>query len=147
VVEAVLLYLNTGSLLLGVIQNANYTDVTSQTGSVHAIGVALALLGIVTFALALVIGLLAPSWRAALALPILAVCLALILSYVVGLVYTPTYYRYLPLYALQGPAIASGLTAYWLNLEVLIVVPLACFMFGGLGWVGWVARRAFAGVE
>ena len=143
--EAILLFLNTGVLLLAAFQNQSYNDLHQQPNALQVTIKALSVLGLLSFALPPVLGALARSWRAAVTLPILAVWLALILTVISTLIYTPQYLYYLPSisYALSGTA-NSGLIDYWLNPVDLLVLPFAFLLFGALGWVGFIARRALA---
>jgi hypothetical protein len=87
VIEAILLFLNTGTILLSSIQNSGYANPQQQSGSVNATLVTLSVIGLASFLLPVVIGALARSWRTAVALPILAVWAAAIVT-VVSLFFT-----------------------------------------------------------
>lgn len=132
VVEGVLLFLSTGSIFL-VTGTANYGD----GAGTRVIQAALALAAIASFTLPLVIGMLAPTWRAAVALPMLAVWLGLALAYVAAILRATGIAGAAP----SGFAFVRGLTvgAYWLNLTFVLLALVALALFGALGWIGWAA--------
>jgi len=97
----------------------------------------------VSFVLPVVIGLLAPSWRAAVALPIVATWLALVLFFVAALIFTPpANVRYLPAFN-RYPTVFIG--TYWLSSTLPAAAALAFLLFGALGWAGWAACGGPAG--
>jgi hypothetical protein len=133
VVEGILLFLSTGSLFLAT-GTAVYGD--GKVG-LRVIQAVLALAAIASFTLPLVIGMLARTWRAAVALPMLAVWLGLALTFVAAVLRATGVTGAAP----SGFAFVRGISIgdYWLNLTFMLLALAALVLFGALGWIGWAA--------
>jgi hypothetical protein len=141
IVEGILLFLSTGVTFVeqwpspGALYNGG-----SPTVDWQALAFVLGLAALASFVLPVVIGMLAPSWRSAVALPILATWIALALFFLAALIFkSPASIRYLPAISPFG---FPG--AYWLSYTVPAAALLAFLLFGALGWAGWAARGGSA---
>lgn len=141
VVEGVLLFLSTGSLFLA----SGAVTYGGSGAGLRIIQSVLALTAIASFTLPLVIGMLARSWRAAAALPMLGAWLGLALTFVAAVLHATGVAAAAP----PGFAFVRGVSlgGYWLNLTFMLVALVALLLFGALGWIGWAAWGPTAGRE
>lgn len=134
-VEAILLFLGTSSLLGRVV--APLTRIGASPAYVL-----LSLIGIASFVLPSLVGFLCRTWHAAIVLPIGAWWLALVAHAVAAS--AALRIAEIP-YLYPVPLGNPHYTPFWLNLSATVALLLSFALFGALGFLGWLARRALRG--
>jgi hypothetical protein len=133
-VQTIALYLTLSAFLT--MGDAYDVPLLWRFGAQRLVPLTIALFGIATFALPAIIGVFSRTWRSALVLAVLPWWIAIIAQ--AGTLLTP----YIGLAASGRGRIDAP---FWLSASELPLLLGSLALFAALGYLGWLARRAFAG--